>query len=833
MEEILTLKPEEQVYVYQQVTKNRSLGWFLKNWLGFMDMNEIHTELCSFLEQQVKFKLILMPRYSFKSSICTIGYSLWRLAKNPDLRILIYSDASTKAQGFLSSIKDHINGNVKGSFFRTIFDWTPTDKFMKWNESQIIIKGRKTAYPEPSIDTAGIDTSLIGRHYDIIIFDDVVSDINTTTKEQMDKTANCYKKALSLLKPGGEILMVGTRWHFGDLYGRIIAENGIKGVFGIFIKSAIDKDGKYLFDNIGTSSLTKEFLQQQKTQQGSYTFSCLYMNSPTDPETAVFKVQDFAFYGAVKKDDLYITCTCDPAGKGEDFTAITVVGTDSNMDMHILDIINEHLQPSEIVDRIIAMQYKYKFGMLGVETNFFRGMLETEIRRRRDIEHKLSPDSFRLFGIHEFEASSRVGQGKINRIMALQPYHERGALKFPGEKFELLEGVFSDLAWQMIQFPNSAHDDICFIKGTKIATIFGNKNIEDIKIGDKVITPFGIDEVIESKSTGYKKVINNMGLVGTLNHKIFTYNEGEKSLDTLTYRDILSILSLKEACKWIYRKLLFSMEQPIGLWGREDIILASQIPIKEEKILKDFTWQFGNFIIKRKFLKVMIFTIKMGILLITTQTIWNVYQVNNTINNLRSSLKNNLNIWKKLDLLQRFGTLLRRVEYGIVKILNASGRIKNQFNINVFGAEKLSLVGFPTINSVRVLANKQEEERVVDGMKQEFVNTAVKNLSATNIALINSAQGNVQQENNSTQEVFNLTIKNSGMYFANGILVSNCDSLAYHLPLIRRGGLVKKEELTRNTPAWLERKGLEKEFEKNSHLPRRFKRFVNQQLAFS
>ena len=505
MNEILTLKPEEQIYVYQQAVKNNNLHWFLKNYLGFMDMNKIHEELCSFLEQKIKFKLILMPRYTFKSSICTIGYSLQRLALNPDLRILIYSDAATKAQGFLSSIKDHISGNVKGSFFRTIFDWTPTDKFMKWNESQIVISGRETAYPEPSVDTAGIDTSLIGRHYDIIIFDDVVSDINTTTKEQMDKVINCYKKALSLLKPGGEILIVGTRWHFGDLYGRIIAENDTKGIFGIFIKSAIDDKGKYPFDNIGASSLTKEFLHQQKVQQGSHTFSCLYLNSPTDPETAVFKIGDFAFYGAIKKDDLYITCTCDPAGKGEDFTAITVVGTDNNMDMHILDIINEHLQPSEIIDKIIAMQYKYMFPILGVETNFFRGMLEAEIRRRRDIEHRENPDKFKLFGVHEFEASSRIGQGKTNRIMALQPFHERGALKFPGVKFELLEKEFSELAWQMIQFPNAPHDDIIDSLAYHIPLIRKGGMVKKAEL------PYNSPAYLERKSWE-KEIKYNMGL---------------------------------------------------------------------------------------------------------------------------------------------------------------------------------------------------------------------------------------------------------------------------------------------------------------------------------
>ncbi len=59
------------------------------------------------------------------------------------------------------------------------------------------------------------------------------------------------------------------------------------------------------------------------------------------------------------------------------------------------------------------------------------------------------------------------------------------------------------------------------------------------------------------------------------------------------------------------------------------------------------------------------------------------------------------------------------------------------------------------------------------------------------------------------------------------------DSLAYHLPLIRRGGVAKKGDLPKNCPAYLERKFYEKQIEKNNHLPRRFRKFINQQMAFS
>ena len=453
----LTLK--EKIYYLQYQVRRNGLWEFLYTTLGFKDLNNVHRDLVKFLEGDGQFKLVLTPRYTFKSCICTIGMSLWELVKDKNIRILIYSDANTKAEGFLSSVKDHIEGKVEKSEFSKIFDWYNVDQ--KWNQSQIVIKDRATSFVEPSIDTGGENTSKVGLHYDLIIFDDIVSDKNITTKEQMDKITNCYKKALSLLRPGGKVLMVGTRWHFGDLYGRIIKENEIRSVFSIFIVDGEDdtRYGKYCFSNIGVNSLTQSFLEHQKNQQGTYVYSCLYRNNPVDPETATFKHKDFSFYGEIKPDDLYITATCDPAGEGEDFTAITVVGTDNNMDMYILEIVNKHLQLSDIIKEVMRLHNKWTFKMFGLETNFYRGQCRIELDRKIQ-EAREDNKHFKLFGVHEFNATAKRGEGKFNRILALQPYHERGALKFPGKSVELLESGFSDLAYQMIQFPNSPHDDI-------------------------------------------------------------------------------------------------------------------------------------------------------------------------------------------------------------------------------------------------------------------------------------------------------------------------------------------------------------------------------------
>ena|SRR3990167_2185204 len=436
-----------------------SYHYFCEMMLGFWDMNEEHKDLCEFLQNDNhKFRMVLIPRHTFKSSVITQGYSLWKLYKNPDLRILIYSDSSAKSEGFLRGIKNHIEGKCGKSRVRELIGELETDpKSGKWNDSQIIISTREKKSIEPSVDTGGIETSKVGRHYDIIIFDDIVSDLNVTTKGQMDKVYECYQKSLSLLKPGGEVLVVGTRWHLNDAYGRIINENKESNVFGIFVRDAETKNekGELIFGNIG---LNREFLDHQRNRQGSYIYSCLYRNNPVSSDEAIFKAEDFKFYGKLKKSEdmyktgmypnLFITCTLDPAGEGKDFTAGVVLGTDSLMKMYVLELMNVHSTPDYMIEWVVSMNRKYRFNRFGMETIFFRGMLRRSLEIRVQKEREADPN-FKGFSIEEFSPSAKRGESKYARILSLQPYHERGDILFPGDCIEGLGKPFSDLAYQM------------------------------------------------------------------------------------------------------------------------------------------------------------------------------------------------------------------------------------------------------------------------------------------------------------------------------------------------------------------------------------------------
>ena len=214
--------------------------------LGYTDMESMtHIPIINILESDQKRKLICVPRGSFKSSLGVIGYSIWRLMSDPNLRILIDSELYTNSTKFLREIKMQ----VQSSKFIEIFgDWRGD----VWNEGEIILKHRTKHRKEASITCGGVGTTKVGQHYDIIIGDDMNSDSNSATDEGRRKVVNHYKYNLSILEQTGEYVLIGTRYSETDLIGWVI-ENEIdikdfRERKDFITKGLIKKDGVYIYE---------------------------------------------------------------------------------------------------------------------------------------------------------------------------------------------------------------------------------------------------------------------------------------------------------------------------------------------------------------------------------------------------------------------------------------------------------------------------------------------------------------------------------------------------------------------------------------------------------
>jgi predicted phage terminase large subunit-like protein len=275
-------------------------------------------ELDKVFDSSLHQLLALLPRGVLKTTEITIGFVLQWFLVYPESRVLIDSETSTNSGGFLAEIKGHLEGN---DAYREIFrachgvypDANAKDKNTRWNTSAVDLACRTKPRKEPSIDTGGVDTTKNSRHYDLIIFDDLHSEINTQTKEQIEKVKTHWKLAYSLLDPGCPVIVIGTRWDFDDLYQMIIDEHRDK--FNIIARSAIGVDGELLY----AAKLDRAFLDNKRELQGSYIFSCQYQNEPVDADTAKFKREYFQYRSWKEVDGIPINwyLTIDPGGAGK------------------------------------------------------------------------------------------------------------------------------------------------------------------------------------------------------------------------------------------------------------------------------------------------------------------------------------------------------------------------------------------------------------------------------------------------------------------------------------------------------------------------------------
>jgi len=410
---------------------------FNKNILGYDKISEQpHRLMCDSVQFGNNRQLHLWPRGHFKTTNITVGYSLYELCKNPNLRIFIGNSVLSNAKSFLREIKGHLANNDK---LKEIMGDT-INKDDKWTEQEIILKTRTINKKEPTIQVAGVGQSLVSQHYDLMILDDLVDQDNVNTKELIQKTIDWYRMAISLLEPDGKIIVIGTRYNYGDLYGWLIENHSDK--FKPQVHSCFDENG----DPIFPSRFTKEKLKEIRDEQGSFIFSGQYLNEPVDAESAKFKKTDFRYYtdGEISGKELYTIYMIDRAyslAKTADFTAHVIVSIDSDNNWYVRLAKRVREGEKDLINRIFDNKHAFNVDKIGIEQKAFddtiRPVLLEEMSRRGD-----------YFQIEELKGRL----SKITRIEALSP-------RFEVNKVFFLHGM-DDLEDELIRFPLSKHDDL-------------------------------------------------------------------------------------------------------------------------------------------------------------------------------------------------------------------------------------------------------------------------------------------------------------------------------------------------------------------------------------
>jgi len=343
--------------------------------------------------------------------------------------------------------------------------------------------------------------------------------------------------------------------------------------------------------------------------------------------------------------------------------------------------------------------------------------------------------------------------------------------------------------------PLKQSDHCCFIPGTLITTDKGYIPIEKIKNGDKVLTRNGFKEVMKSgvtsKNADVKTITfdNGKTLTATGNHPIYVIGKGFIRLDTLRYGDY--VLQDRSA-EYLMLKKLSSMGLHLGdiqvqRGGETETIIMQTRPISKTELGNSIK-KYGSSISAKSRKDVTSIT-KTETPLTTQLKTLNVSAQVNTSKSMhlnKIKIPNSLNgekntVWKSGPL-QKNGMHQTKGKNGILKTENVLGNYEPQLKKHANNAE-MNLTPSQDgtlIDSAQMRANHLGEEILDLITKHEIVRYVDQNLPQINTVKPFAALGVVQVKNEVQKEtVYNLSVKDMHEYFANGVLVHNCDSIRY------------------------------------------------------
>lgn len=374
----------------------------------------------------IRFMLQLWPRETWKSVVFTQAYSLWRLIRNPETRILILNASLDNALLFLRWIDQQVRGN---ELFRALYGdirGTP------WLTEVKNVKGHNPMAKEYSLQISSMGRSVVSRHFDLIIADDLINDEWVGSETRVQATIEYVRNLFDMVTADGQMLFVGTRWDSVDLYGWLIEEHANDPDWRLNIRGVYNDDGSLLWPE----HYPEERIRQLRRDKGERSFSLQYLNRPLADDDE--KLPDPVFYEG-KEPPCVKYILVDPAiSKKEtaDKSAIVCIGQTYNDELYVIEYDTGHYTPYELVDRILDMAHRQRPKLIGIESTAFQQalifMMEDAMRRRG-----------RRWRVEALKADKE----KRRRILQLEPHLSRGAF--------FVRPYMTELIQQLKEFPNN------------------------------------------------------------------------------------------------------------------------------------------------------------------------------------------------------------------------------------------------------------------------------------------------------------------------------------------------------------------------------------------
>ena len=193
----------------------------------------IQVDIAQFLQNPPSDRVIIQGFRGVAKSFLTCAYAVWRLWKDRQLKVLIISASSDRA-------------DANARFIKRIIQTIPFLDDMRASKDQLDTQnlfdvGGAIADISPSVKSVGITGQITGTRADLLIADDVEVPKNSATQMQRDKLSEQVKEFDAILKPGGQIIYLGTPQNEASLYNALQKRGYVTRIWPVQYPSSLEE----------------------------------------------------------------------------------------------------------------------------------------------------------------------------------------------------------------------------------------------------------------------------------------------------------------------------------------------------------------------------------------------------------------------------------------------------------------------------------------------------------------------------------------------------------------------------------------------------------------
>ena len=223
---------------------------------------------------EIKRLMLFMPPRHGKSEMVTVRYPIWRMERDPSLRVVVGAYSQTLANRF-------------------------SRKSRRIAKERLALDPERTAVEEwetlggGTFRAIGVGAGITGQGGHLIIIDDPVKSREEANSEAYrERVWDWYTDDLyTRLEPNASVILIMTRWHEDDLAGRILASEDGPNWTVVSLPAEAESDdplGREVGEALCADRYDEEALARIRAVLGN-SYYALYQQRPTAPEGEMFK----------------------------------------------------------------------------------------------------------------------------------------------------------------------------------------------------------------------------------------------------------------------------------------------------------------------------------------------------------------------------------------------------------------------------------------------------------------------------------------------------------------------------------------------------------------